>query len=455
MIEAEETKRSRACNGIRVARMSNPSDLLSLDIVVPVHNEQATLDTSIRRLHTYLTDRVDQTWRITIADNASTDATGAIADALAAGLPGVAAVHLARKGRGRALKAVWGSSPAEVLVYLDEDLSTDLAALPPLVAPLLSGHSDLAIGTRLGRSSRVTRGGKREFISRSYNILLRRTMAVNFSDAQCGFKAIRRDVAELLLPLVEDDAWFFDTELLILAERAGLRIHEIPVDWVDDPHSSVDIVATARDDLKGMLRVGTNIARGRIPIESVYAELGRRPFDPPRPPTFFGQVVRFGVVGIASTAAYALLYLLFQGMMAAQFANLAALLLTTIANTGANRRFTFGVRGAGGAVRHQFQGLVVFGIAWAMTAGALLALHAVSPGASAQTQLVVLTAANLAATLVRFVLLRLWVFRGPQPIPLPRPSGHAQPSGLPQPIPLPRPTPLPQPTETRQEVNGS
>ena len=152
------------------------------------------------------------------------------------------AVHLAEKGRGRALKHVWGNSPAEVLVYLDEDLSTDLAALPPLVAPLLSGHSDLAIGTRLGRSARVTRGGKREFISRSYNLLLRRTMAVGFTDAQCGFKAIRRDVADRLLPLVEDNAWFFDTELLILAERAGMRIHEIPVDWVDDPDSSVDIV---------------------------------------------------------------------------------------------------------------------------------------------------------------------------------------------------------------------
>lgn len=406
--------------------MSYETASLSLDIAVPVYNEQATLESSIRRLHAYLTDAVEQTWRITIADNASTDETAAIADRIAAELSGVVAVHLPLKGRGRALKHVWGASPAEVLVYLDEDLSTDLAALPPLVAPLLSGHSDLAIGTRHGRTSRVTRGGKREFISRSYNLLLRRTMSVGFSDAQCGFKAIRRDVAQRLLPLVEDDAWFFDTELLILAERCGLRIHEIPVDWVDDPQSSVDIVRTATDDLKGMVRVGTSIARGRIPIESVYAELGRRPFAPPRPPSFFGQVVRFGVVGVLSTVAYALLYLVLQAVVPAQFANFAALLITAVANTWANRRFTFGVSGPG-MVRHQFQGLLVFGIAWALTSGSLLGLHAIVPDASARLQLVVLTVANLVATLVRFVLLRLWVFRASRrapaaaSVPAPRP----------------------------------
>lgn len=378
---------------------------------MPVYNEQATLEASLRRLHRYLTDAVQESWRITIADNASTDATPALADALAAELDHVVAVHLPLKGRGRALKEVWGSSPAEVLVYLDEDLSTDLAALPPLVAPLLSGHSDLAIGTRLGRTSRVTRGGKREFISRSYNLLLRRTMAVGFSDAQCGFKAIRRDVARRILPLVEDDGWFFDTELLILAERAGLRIHEIPVDWVDDPHSSVDIVRTAREDLKGMVRVGTNIARGRIPLDAVYAELGRRPFAPPSPPSFVGQVVRFAIVGVLSTAAYGVLYLLLSGVLGGQAANFAALLLTAVANTWANRRFTFGVRGRPGMVRHQFQGLIVFGIAWALTSGSLAVLHAGVPGASARLELIVLTAANLFATLVRFVLLRLWVFR--------------------------------------------
>ena len=387
------------------------AERLRLEVVVPVYNEQATLERSIRTLHDALGGLFDETWLITIADNASTDATPVIADRLSLELANVAAIHLSQKGRGRALKRAWLESEADVVAYLDEDLSTDLRALPPLVAPLLSGHSDVAIGTRLSPNSRVVRGPKREFISRSYNFLLRRYLGVSFSDAQCGFKAMRQDVAKLVLPHVRDDGWFFDTEVLVIAERAGLRIHEVPVDWVDDSESSVDITGTALEDLKGMVRVGHSIATGRIPLERIYAELGRHPLESPRVPSFFGQVVRFGVVGVASTIAFALLYLLFDLAMPGQLANFFALLVTAVANTAVNRRFTFGVRGRRGVVRHQFQGLIVFGIAWAMTSGSLALLHLARPDASAPASLVVLTAANLLATLVRFVLLRVWVFR--------------------------------------------
>jgi putative flippase GtrA len=257
----------------------------------------------------------------------------------------------------------------------------------------------------------VVRGPKREFISRSYNFLLHRYLGVSFSDAQCGFKAMRREVAERVLPHVHDTGWFFDTELLVIAERAGLRIHEVPVDWIDDSDSSVDIAGTAIEDLKGMVRVGRSIAAGRIPLERIYAELGRHPLEAPRVPSFFGQVVRFAAVGAASTVAYALLYLLFQLALPGQLANFLALLVTAIANVTANRRFTFGVRGRRGVVRHQFQGLIVFGIAWAITSGSLALLHLVRPDASSLLSLAVLTAANLLATLVRFLLFRLWVFR--------------------------------------------
>jgi len=391
--------------------MPHSPDFLAIDVAVPVFNEQATLECSIRTLHEYLSTWIDLQWRITIANNASTDDTADIADRLAASLPGVFAVHLGEKGRGRALKQVWLHSTAAVVAYLDVDLSTDLSALPPLIAPLLSGHSDVAIGTRLAPGARVVRGRTREFISRSYNLLLRGAMAVRFSDAQCGFKAVRREVAQQLIPLIEDNGWFFDTELLIIAERSGLRIHEVPVDWIDDPHSSVNIVSTAREDIKGMLRVGRSIMTGRVPVESIYAELGRRPFERPRAASFFGQVIRFGAIGALSTAAYAALYLVFQIAMPAQLSNFAALLVTAIANTAANRRFTFGVRGRTGAIAHQFQGLVVFGIAWLITSCALVLLHGLSPTTSAQVELIVLTVANLVATLVRFVLFRLWVFR--------------------------------------------
>lgn len=399
------------------------TDPPAIDVVVPVYDEAATLARQVDTLHAHLDAEFpgvsgggageSWTWRITIADNASTDGTAELADDLAMRYDRVRVVHLAEKGRGRALKAAWSTSGARVLVYVDEDLSTDLSALAPLVAPLLSGHSDVAIGSRLTRSSRVTRGSKREFVSRSYNFLLRRTMGVSFSDAQCGFKAIRSEAAAHLLPLVEDTGWFFDTELLILAERSGLRIHEVPVDWIDDPDSKVDIVSTAVADVRGMLRIGWSIARGRLPLEAVYAAIGRRPFDPPSPPGFFGQVVRFGVVGGLSTLAYALLYLLFHAVVGAQVANFAALVVTAVANTAANRRFTFGVRGPTGAVRHQFQGLAVFLLAWCVTGGSLLVTERVAPHASATTTLVVLTAANLVATALRFALFRLWVFRRP------------------------------------------
>ncbi len=377
-----------------------------LDLVVPVYNEERALAGSVRRLHAYLQTSFPYAARITIADNASTDSTLAVAHDLADELDGVEVLHLAQKGRGRALRAAWSRSSAPVLAYLDVDLSTDLAALLPLVAPLVTGHSDLAIGTRLARGSRIVRGPKREVISRCYNLLLRGSLRARFSDAQCGFKAIRKDVAEQLLPWVEDESWFFDTELLVLAERAGLRIHEVPVDWVDDPDSRVDIVTTALDDLRGVVRVGSALLRGRLPLAGIRSELGREPGGA----GLLTQLLRFVAIGALSTAAYVVLFVVLRGSLGAQVANLLALLLTAVANTAANRRLTFGVRGRDGAARHQGQGLVVFGIGLALTSGSLLALHSALSRPPAWAEVGVLVAANLAATVVRFLLLRRWVF---------------------------------------------
>ncbi len=397
-----------------------------LDIVVPVHNEEADLERSVRRLHAYLHGDAPFSGlpfraRLTVADNASTDATLLIAHRLAGELPGVRVVHLAETGRGRTLRTVWLDSDAAVLVYMDVDLSTDLAALLPLVAPLISGHSDIAIGSRLARSSRVIRGPKREVISRGYNLLLRGTLAARFSDAQCGFKAIRADVAATLLPLVQDTGWFFDTELLVLAERSGLRIHEVPVDWIDDADSRVDLFGTAVADLRGIARVARALGTGALPIAAVRQSLGREPLMTPSeataglPAGLVRQLVRFAAIGVASTGAYAALYLLGQPALGAQTANLLALLVTAVLNTAANRRFTFGVRGQHGAGRHQVQGLLVFAVGLALTSGSLAALHAVSAVPDRRLELAVLILANLLATLTRFVALRSWVFRRPTP----------------------------------------
>ena len=226
-----------------------------VDIVIPVYNEQVTLEGSVRMLHAYLSTAFPFSWQITIVDNASTDRTLQVARRLMYELPEVGAMHLPAKGRGRALRIAWSASHARVLAYMDVDLSTDLSALLPLIAPLMSGHSDLAIGTRLHRSARIERSARREIISRCYNRLLRLVLRARFSDAQCGFKAIRAEAAHELLPLVADQEWFFDTELLVLAQRRGLRIHEVPVDWVEDLDSRVDIASTALADLRGVARL--------------------------------------------------------------------------------------------------------------------------------------------------------------------------------------------------------
>ena len=345
-----------------------------LDLVVPVHNEEEDLGPCVRRLHAYLSAELPYAFRITVTDNASTDRTLVVAHRLADDLSGVEVLHLDEKGRGRALRRAWSASDADVLAYMDVDLSTDLAALLPLVAPLVSGHSDLAIGSRLARGARVVRGTKREVISRGYNLVLRTTLAARFSDAQCGFKAIRREVAEQLLPLVEDDGWFFDTELLVLAERSGLRIHEVPVDWVDDPDSSVDILATALADLRGVARLGRALATGALPLADVRAQLGRAALEPLTEGVPLGmtrQLVRFAAIGVVSTLAYLALFLVFREPLGAQWANLFALLLTAVANTAANRRLTFGVRGSARRVSDQAQGLVVFTLGLALTSGSL------------------------------------------------------------------------------------
>ncbi|GAA0794858.1 glycosyltransferase [Spirilliplanes yamanashiensis] len=380
-----------------------------LDVVVPVYNEEADLEPSVRRLHAHLTREFPYPFRITVADNASTDGTPAAAARLAAELAGVEVVTLAAKGRGRALGHAWSRSDAAVLAYMDVDLSTDLAALLPLVAPLISGHSDLAIGSRLAPGSRVVRGAKREFVSRSYNLILRAAMAARFSDAQCGFKAIRADVARRLLPMVEDTGWFFDTELLVLAERAGLRIHEVPVDWVDDPDSRVDIVATAVADLRGIARLTRALASGRLPLSRLREETGRAAGAPAG---LTGQALRFAAVGAASTLAYLAIFAALRTGLGAQGANLVALAVTAVANTAANRRVTFGVRGPGGAWRHQAQGLVVLGVGLGLTSGSLALLHAVAAAPHRSVEVAVLIAANLFATLVRFLMMRTWVFRG-------------------------------------------
>ena len=238
------------------------ANLQAVEVVVPVHDEEHSLEANVDVLVSYLREEFPFPFGVVIADNASTDRTGELALELAARNSEVSTLHIDRKGRGLALRTAWLSSHADVVSYMDVDLSTNLESFLPLVAPLLSGHSEVAIGTRLGHGAHVRRQPRREVLSRGYNGIIHAGFRASFSDAQCGFKAIRADVARRLVPLVVDDGWFFDTELLLLAERNRMRIHEVPVDWIEDLDSRVDLVSTIGDDLRGLWRVRRAFWRG-------------------------------------------------------------------------------------------------------------------------------------------------------------------------------------------------
>jgi putative flippase GtrA len=376
---------------------------ISVEIVVPVYNEQQDLAASIERLHSYLTRNFPLSWVITVADNASTDNTWAIACGLAKQLDYVRALHIPQKGRGRALRTAWLQSNASVVAYMDVDLSTDLDALLPLVAPLLTGHSDVAIGSRLAPGSRVVRGPKRELISRTYNFVLRTTLRNSFSDAQCGFKAVRTEVARQLVPLVEDNGWFFDTEMLVLAERSGLRVHEVAVDWVDDPGSTVNVVQTARDDLKGIARMMRAPARGKSELAPQRARglMSGRRLEPGRT----GQLVHFASVGGVSTMTFAFLFALLYGPLGGIGADIIALAICALGNLAANRRFTFGASGPTGRRHYYLTGFMLALLPLVSTLGALAAASAAGIS-SLPVLIVVLTAVNLLSTVARFYFLR-------------------------------------------------
>jgi putative flippase GtrA len=370
-----------------------------VDVVVPVYNEATQLSSSVRRLRSYLDREFPFDAVVTIVDNGSTDGTLEIANRLSKDLEGVGVIGLAENGRGRALRAAWSLTDAEVVCYMDVDLSTSLDALLPLVAPLLSGHSDLAIGSRLAPGAKVVRGAKRELISRTYNLILRAVLRNRFSDAQCGFKAVRTDVARKLLPLVDDESWFFDTELLVVAERSNLRIHEVPVDWIDDPDSRVRIVNTALDDLRGVARL--LLSRRLAALVSEDASVTHQS-------ELLGSAGRFAQVGLASTVAYGLLFFGSRGLLGTYGANLAALVICTIANAWMHRRISSSDRRAVG------HGLVLgtaaaFVPSLAFTSLALFAANGL--GGGPVTTVLALSIATGMAAIVRFSVFRSLTFR--------------------------------------------
>jgi hypothetical protein len=398
---------------IQFARVDRerPRSTSDVDVVIPVHNEAEQLAASITTLRSYLDSSFPFVTTITIADNASTDGTAAIATHLAATLPRVRAIHLDRKGRGRALRSAWSDSTASVVSYMDVDLATGLDALLPLVAPLLSGHSDLAIGTRLAPGAHVIRGTRRELVSRGYNVLLRTALRSECSDAQCGIKAMRREAAARLLPLVEDDEWFFDTEVLVTAQRIGLRIHEVPVDWVDDADSRVDLLRTALMDLRGVWRMLGPTARKRTAAPSAASTGWPSGWSVPTdrdPEVFADELLRFAGVGAISTLAFLGLFAALRPSMGSYLANTVAIGLCSIGNTAAHRGMA--TRRGLDPWRRWAAAPAMLGVSLAFTTGALVATRAAGL-TSLLAELGAVTVASMAGAVIRFGILRTWVFR--------------------------------------------
>ncbi|MFI7639316.1 glycosyltransferase [Nonomuraea sp. NPDC049400] len=386
-----------------------------VEIVVPIYNEEKVLETSIRRLNAYLTASFPYSFLITIADNGSTDSSWERATSLAAELANVNAIRIEMKGRGLALRRAWTQSRAEIVAYTDVDLSIDIVAFLPLVAPLLSGHSDLSIGTRHANGSQVDRTVKRAVLSRTYNYLLRATLGARFTDAQCGFKAGRREVVQALLTAVDDNKWFFDTELLLVAQRNGLRIHEVPVDCLDDPDSSVDLWRTSYEDLLGLVRVARKAIADALHVQvplSHYRTAGSAggPW----------RLARLAVVGVLSTITYLLLFLILRAVTPAMAANAIALLGTAVLGTAVNRRFPLGIRGIQYATHHQLEAAGDFLIRVVLSSAVILAFQVFAPAVAATIEALAVCAVVAVAPLLRFLLIRPW--RGARKRPQERPE---------------------------------
>jgi glycosyltransferase involved in cell wall biosynthesis len=236
-----------------------------VNVTIPVFNEESRLTANFPALHRFLCESCRFPFELVIVDNGSTDRTFEIARSLSGAHESVRAIHLDEPGRGRAVKHAWGASTADLLTYMDIDLSADLGSFPALVAPLMDGDYDLSVGSRRLNPAMTVRSLKRELISRGYMLLVKALFQITFSDAQCGFKSITRRAACALLPFVRDNGWFMDTELLVLAERLGYRIFDLPVRWAEDSDSRVNILSTALHDVRGLVRIRRGLMAGAYP----------------------------------------------------------------------------------------------------------------------------------------------------------------------------------------------
>lgn len=355
-------------------------------IVIPIFNEEAALKTTVEKTLHFLNDETKYNYSVLIADNNSTDTSPDIAKTLAVENEKVSYLHLPRKGRGFALRTAWLETEADVLVYMDVDLSSPLKALPDLINPILDNQADIVFGSRLKppHGKAVNRNVTREITSRGYNLLLQFFMGADFKDAQCGFKAFSKQAFLELEPETKNNTWFFDSELLLLGQYKKLRLKEIGIRWEDDPNSSVNIVGTALENLKEMWRM--------------YIKY--------RPQSLFHKLFTFGIIGGLSTVGQLLLFLLLRIVLPSQVANTLSLIVLTILNTVANKRFSFRNKSTERYHHIFLVSLISFLVFWIPTTGALYILHETF-GINDQplTETIVILCASVVGTVLKFLFL--------------------------------------------------
>lgn len=240
----------------------------SIEITIPILNEEATLDAQVRKARHFIENNLRDFAQITLvlADNGSTDATPDIARSLEQELTGIRYLRLEQRGVGRALKASWGQSKAEIVGYMDLDLATDLRYLRPALEKLSNDQADIVTGSRLAKGARVIgRSPLRNFTSRCFNLIVKKMFRIAFSDGMCGFKFLKRSCLENLRNAgAVSDGWFFATEILVTGEYLGYRVYDLAVEWTDDPNSKVKIGKLAIEYLKAM-----QVLRRRLPARKV------------------------------------------------------------------------------------------------------------------------------------------------------------------------------------------
>jgi len=233
---------------------------MNILVVLPARNEELIIRDNVLRLYEYMQGAFpNDDWKIVVSDNNSSDRTAEIVKELAEKHARIEYLLVTVVGKGAAVKNAWEKYSSDVYMFMDSDLATDIHGIPMLVEPLRLETSDIACGSRFLRESAVERSLIRRVTSFGYRLVVKLLLSIKVRDLPCGFKAINEKAKKALLSKIESDGWFFDSELIILGEKLGLRVQEIPVRWREPIEtgrkSKVKIISLSIEYVKEVVKI--------------------------------------------------------------------------------------------------------------------------------------------------------------------------------------------------------